>query len=151
MFWAEIWKNIKIFIWKFTFFLVVKFSVYLNGRVFVMTQKEIWETKTGKVITKSKKTQQKQTNKSLWQKQNNLCQNLKHQWPVLKCTLWKITLNWTKTQMWVTKNNINNKKKKKNKINKIKQEAYGPRFVHLSDIATADMQMFPIIYAKIQP
>ena len=36
MFWADIWKNIKIFIWKFTFFLVVKFSVYLNRRVFVM-------------------------------------------------------------------------------------------------------------------
>ena len=33
----------------------------------------------------------------------------------------------------------------------LKQEAYGPRFAHLSDIATADMQMFPIIYAKIQP
>ena len=32
-----------------------------------------------------------------------------------------------------------------------KQEAHGPRFAHLSDIATADMQMFPIIYAKIQP
>ena len=31
------------------------------------------------------------------------------------------------------------------------QEAHGPRFAHLSDIATADMQMFPIIYAKIQP
>ena len=34
---------------------------------------------------------------------------------------------------------------------KMKQEAHGPRFAHLSDIATADMQMFPIIYAKIQP
>ena len=32
-----------------------------------------------------------------------------------------------------------------------KQEAHGPRFAHLSDIATAGMQMFPIIYAKIQP
>ena len=30
----------------------------------------------------------------------------------------------------------------------IKQEAHGPRFAHLSDIATADMQVFPIIYAK---
>ena len=34
---------------------------------------------------------------------------------------------------------------------KVQQEAHGPRFAHLSDIATADMQMFPIIYAKIQP
>ena len=33
----------------------------------------------------------------------------------------------------------------------LKQEAHGLRFAHLSDIATADMQMFPIIYAKIQP
>ena len=32
-----------------------------------------------------------------------------------------------------------------------KQEAHGPRFARLSDIATADMQMFPLIYAKIQP
>ena len=35
MFWAEIWKNVRIFTWKFSF-LVVKFSVYLNRRVFVM-------------------------------------------------------------------------------------------------------------------
>ena len=33
----------------------------------------------------------------------------------------------------------------------VKQEAHGPRFAHLSDIAAAGMQMFPIIYAKIQP
>ena len=32
-----------------------------------------------------------------------------------------------------------------------KQEAHGPRFAHLSNIATAGMQMFPIICAKIQP
>ena len=36
MFWTEIWKNIRIFIWKFSFFLVVNFSIYLNRRVFVM-------------------------------------------------------------------------------------------------------------------
>ena len=35
MFWAEIWKISKNFIWKFSFF-VVQFSVYLNRRVFVM-------------------------------------------------------------------------------------------------------------------
>ena len=35
MFWAEIW-NIRLFIWKLSFFLVVKFSVYLNRCVFVM-------------------------------------------------------------------------------------------------------------------
>ena len=35
MFWAEIWKISEFFIWKFSFF-VVKFSVYLNGQVFVM-------------------------------------------------------------------------------------------------------------------
>ena len=29
-------KNIRIFIWKCSFFLVVKFSVYLNRHVFVM-------------------------------------------------------------------------------------------------------------------
>ena len=34
---------------------------------------------------------------------------------------------------------------------KYEQEAHGPQFAHLSDKATADMQMFPIIYAKIQP
>ena len=37
------------------------------------------------------------------------------------------------------------------RVHVIKQEAHGPRFAHLSDKATADMQMFPIIYAKIQP
>ena len=36
MFWAEIWKISEFFIWKILFFLVVKFSVYLNRRVFVM-------------------------------------------------------------------------------------------------------------------
>ena len=30
-------KNIRIFIWKFSFFWVVKFSIYLNRRVFVMS------------------------------------------------------------------------------------------------------------------
>ena len=29
-------KNIRIFILKFSFFLLVKFSIYLNRRVFVM-------------------------------------------------------------------------------------------------------------------
>ena len=45
------------------------------------------------------------------------------------------------------------KKKKKMRLNldfsNLKQEAHGPRFAHLSDIATADMQMlcniFPIL------
>ena len=37
MFWAEIWKNIRIFCLKIFIFLVVKFSIYLNRRVFVMT------------------------------------------------------------------------------------------------------------------
>ena len=36
MFWAEIWKNIRIFYLKMFIFLVVKFSIYLNKRVFVM-------------------------------------------------------------------------------------------------------------------
>ena len=36
MFWAEIWKISDFFIWKFHF-LVAKFSIYLNRRVFVMT------------------------------------------------------------------------------------------------------------------
>ena len=36
MFWAEIWKNIWIFYLKICQFLVVKFSIYLNRRVFVM-------------------------------------------------------------------------------------------------------------------
>ena len=37
MFWAEIRKISDFFIWKFSFFfLVVKFSVYLNRHVFVM-------------------------------------------------------------------------------------------------------------------
>ena len=35
----------------------------------------------------------------------------------------------------------------------IKQEAHGPRFAHLSDIATADMQMlcniFPILSSQL--
>ena len=34
-------KNIRIFIWKFSFFLVVKFSVYSNGVVFVMQMQGI--------------------------------------------------------------------------------------------------------------
>ena len=36
MFWPEIWKISESFIWKISF-SVVKFSVYLNRRVFVMT------------------------------------------------------------------------------------------------------------------
>ena len=36
MFWAEIWKNIRIFSSENFSFLVVKFSIYLNRRVFVM-------------------------------------------------------------------------------------------------------------------
>ena len=36
MFWAESWKNIRIFYLKIFIFLVVKFSVYLNRHVFVM-------------------------------------------------------------------------------------------------------------------
>ena len=36
---------------------------------------------------------------------------------------------------------------------KLKQEAHGPRFAHLSDIATADMQMlcniFPILSSQL--
>ena len=36
MFWAKIRKISEFFIWKFSF-LVVKFSIYLNRRVFVMT------------------------------------------------------------------------------------------------------------------
>ena len=36
MFWAEIWKISEFFIWKNCQFLVVKFSIYLNRRVFVM-------------------------------------------------------------------------------------------------------------------
>ena len=35
-------KNIRIFIWKFSSFLVVKFSVYLNRLVFVMTTTTEW-------------------------------------------------------------------------------------------------------------
>ena len=39
------------------------------------------------------------------------------------------------------------------KYNKYKQEAQGPRFAHLSDIATADMQMlcniFPILSSQL--
>ena len=34
-FWAEIWKVLEFFIWKFSF-LVIKFAVYLNRHVFVM-------------------------------------------------------------------------------------------------------------------
>ena len=36
IFWAEMWKISEFFIWKSSFFLVLKFSVYLNRRVFVM-------------------------------------------------------------------------------------------------------------------
>ena len=36
MFWAEIWKNVRIFVSEIFHFLVVKFSVYLNRHVFVM-------------------------------------------------------------------------------------------------------------------
>ena len=36
MFWAEIWKNIRIFYLEIFPFLVVKFSIYLNRCVFVM-------------------------------------------------------------------------------------------------------------------
>ena len=37
MFWAEIWKNIN-FYRKIFIFLVVKFSIYLNRRAFVMSK-----------------------------------------------------------------------------------------------------------------
>ena len=36
MFWAEMWKIVEFFIWNLHFFLVVKFSVYLNRLVLVM-------------------------------------------------------------------------------------------------------------------
>ena len=36
MFLAEIWKILEFFFWKLSFFLVVKFSVYLNRLVLVM-------------------------------------------------------------------------------------------------------------------
>ena len=36
MFWAQIWKNIRIFLSENFHFLVAKFSVYLNKHVFVM-------------------------------------------------------------------------------------------------------------------
>ena len=36
MFWAEVWKNIRFLVWIFFHFWVVKFSIYLNRRVFVM-------------------------------------------------------------------------------------------------------------------
>ena len=38
MFWAEIWKNIRMLIWKFSFF-GGKLSVYLNRLVFVMKKR----------------------------------------------------------------------------------------------------------------
>ena len=36
MFWAEIWKNIRVFLSENFQFLEVKFSIYLNRRVYVM-------------------------------------------------------------------------------------------------------------------
>ena len=54
MFWAGIWK-IYCFIWKFSFFFwVVKFSIYLNRRVFVMTasQAPSQRSKWKQMITK---------------------------------------------------------------------------------------------------
>ena len=43
MFWAEIWKRSEVLIEIFSFFvLVVKFSIYLNRRVFVMEREELW-------------------------------------------------------------------------------------------------------------
>ena len=36
LFWAEIWKNIRVFLSENFQFLEVKFSIYLNRRVFVM-------------------------------------------------------------------------------------------------------------------
>ena len=42
MFWAGIWKISEFFIWKFSFRLVVKWSIYLNRRVFVMGQRRPW-------------------------------------------------------------------------------------------------------------
>ena len=37
MFWAEIWKILEFFYLKICQFLVVRFSIYLNRRVFVMS------------------------------------------------------------------------------------------------------------------
>ena len=53
MFRAEIWKNIRIFIWKFYFFWVVKFSVYLNRLVFVMWNN--WRTNRGTALERLRK------------------------------------------------------------------------------------------------
>ena len=36
MFWAKVWKISEFFIWIFFQFLEVKFSIYLNRRVFLM-------------------------------------------------------------------------------------------------------------------
>ena len=39
VFWAEIWKNILFFIWKFSVFGDEIFYIYLNRRVFVMRRR----------------------------------------------------------------------------------------------------------------
>ena len=41
VFWAEIWKNIRVFLSKNFQLLEVKFSIYLNRRVFVMLWKNV--------------------------------------------------------------------------------------------------------------
>ena len=42
MFWAEIWKIFEFFVWKFSIFSVINFSVYLNKQVFVMCDRLIY-------------------------------------------------------------------------------------------------------------
>ena len=57
--------------------------------------------------------------------------------------LWKNIRFWSVTHLLKT---YSKKKTPETTTRKTKQEAHGPRFAHLSDIATADMQMLCNIY-----
>ena len=57
MFWAEIKKISEFFIWIFSVFWGVKFSIYLNRRVFVMLCKTVWIYAEKVIITENRITE----------------------------------------------------------------------------------------------
>ena len=82
MFWAETWKLPEFFVWKFSF-LVVKFSIYLNRHVFVMTvvypeRNYIYAYPGTKKQNKKKKQQQKKQTKKKQKKQTTTTKKQKN-------------------------------------------------------------------------
>ena len=196
MFWAEIWK-ISEFLSENFQFLVVKFSIYLNRRVFVMLFSGCCQTglllnEVHKNLFRTCKSECLEVKTSYWSDLSSTCQQLQEKTFTkiskhinltlvmlnkLRChTYFQFSANQITWSRLLIQIHILNGKQCRSRSDgfwssqliciytvckgrvylgsagqRLTQEAHGPRFAHLSDKATADMQMFPIIYAKIQP